>query len=94
MAGHWSRRLGLISALTALGVTWMSAGTFSDGSARWRLPARATVSHAAALQAPARAVSQPMRAPNANDVHANVFTALPQASSVVGLAAGGVKTTN
>ena len=52
MFGHGSRRLGLLTALMALGVTSMSAGTFDDGSARQGTPMRAISTHARATQAP------------------------------------------
>ena len=60
--GHGARRLGLLAALTALGVTSVSAGTFADGSAREGTPASPISTHARAGQAPAGAPSRTMPA--------------------------------
>ena len=58
MLGHGARRLGLLAALTALGVTSISAATFADGSARQGTPARPIPTHAMAGQTPAGAPSR------------------------------------
>ena len=57
--GHGARRLGLLIALMALGVTSMSAKTFNDGSARQAAPVRAISAHASTRQAPAAARARP-----------------------------------
>ena len=91
MLEHGARRVGLVTALIALGVTSMSAGTFADGSARKGARVRATSTHATARQAPDGTPprSMPLAIATSRRLPAVAASALPPALPVASPHAAG-----